>query len=314
MKIVKAFFKLIRWPNLFFIALTQFLFYYFIFFPLTNQGFKLSNNSDFLFYLLVTASVLIAAGGYIINDYFDLHIDNINKPEKVVVDKIVKRRWTIVWHLIFSFAGIIISGYLSFVTHKWIILLANILSVLLLWIYSTHFKRKLLIGNITIALLTAWVIIVIYFFVGGTFINSTSWINEHYHYDIRKLFKFTILYAGFAFVMSLIREAVKDLEDINGDAQFHCKTMPIKWGVPVTKMFIAVWMVVCIVCLLILQIYAWQIGWKNSAVYSTLIIIFPLLFSLKKLYKASNSKDFHQLSTYLKLIMLAGILSMVFFK
>ncbi len=99
MKLTAAFFQLIRWPNLFFIALTQLLFYYCIAAPLAPSG----GESYFknLFYLLMLASVFIAAAGYIINDYFDLKIDEINKPQKVVIDKIIKRRWAIIWHFFF---------------------------------------------------------------------------------------------------------------------------------------------------------------------------------------------------------------------
>ncbi len=112
---VAAFFRLIRWPNLIFIALTQSLFYFCILIPSFYEGFPVRENilklNEFL--LLSLSSVLIAAAGYIINDYFDLHIDRINKPERVVVEKIIKRRWAIIWHWILSGLGIILGFYLS---------------------------------------------------------------------------------------------------------------------------------------------------------------------------------------------------------
>src|SRR5688572_3368171 len=159
MKLIAAFFKLIRWPNLFFIALTQFLFYFCVFKQLLIQpGYQTEN---LLFYLLVAASVVIAAAGYIINDYFDLSIDAINKPSKIVVDKIVKRRWAIFWHLVLSAVGILISVYVSFRLGSWLITIANVCCVLLLWFYSTTFEKKVLSGNVIIAALTAWVIVVV---------------------------------------------------------------------------------------------------------------------------------------------------------
>ena len=164
MQLLRAFFKLIRWPNLFFIALTQLLFY-------TQIGTKFTNFRSLLFYkfqlpfiLLVIASLLIAAGGYIINDYFDLHIDGINKPKSLVIDKIIKRRWAILWHLFFSTAGVICSAFVSYFTDQWLIVIINSITVLLLWFYSTHFKKKLLLGNVVVSFLTAWVILVIYLF------------------------------------------------------------------------------------------------------------------------------------------------------
>ncbi|MFT3911874.1 MAG: geranylgeranylglycerol-phosphate geranylgeranyltransferase [Ferruginibacter sp.] len=315
MKLFDAFLRLIRWPNLVFIALTQWLFYYCIVESLYKQnGTPHFPQRDYLFYMLVAASMLIAAAGYIINDYFDLQIDVVNKPEKVVVDRIVKRRWAIMWHLILSFLGIAISLYISYKTGKWIIVIANICCVMLLWFYSTTFKRKLLSGNIIIAALTAWVIIVVYFFAGATIINYKGWLVTAYPFSIKRFYKLTILYAGFAFIVSLIREVVKDIEDMYGDAKYECKTMPIEWGIPASKVFTAVWIVVCIATLGILQLYAWQSGWWIVSVYCIIAIIFPLIVILRKLYRAGLPAEYHNISSMVKLVMLAGILSMAFFK
>ena len=317
MKLFDAFLRLIRWPNLLFIALTQWLFYYCIVQSLYKQNATTSSHFpqlDYLFYLLMIASVIIAAAGYIINDYFDLQIDVVNKPDKVVVDKVVKRRWAIMWHLILSFLGIMISLYISYKTGKWIIVIANIFCVLLLWFYSTIFKRKLLSGNIMIAALTAWVIVVVYFFAGATIINYKGWLTTAYPFPIKRFYKFTILYAGFAFIVSLIREVIKDIEDMYGDAKYECKTMPIEWGIPASKVFTAVWIVVCMGTLAILQLYAWQSGWWMVSIYCIAAIILPLGIILRKLYRATVPADYHQLSSMVKLVMLAGILSMIFFK
>lgn len=301
MKLLLAFFKLIRWPNLFFIALTQLLFYFCVFHVNGDTGHT-------LFYFLIAASVLIAAAGYIINDYFDLQIDSINKPEKVVVDKIIKRRWTIVWHWMLSGAGILISAYIAWKTAVWIILFANTGCVLLLWVYSTTFKKRVLSGNVIISALTAWVIFVVYFYVMFLFrqkgaIGAAS----------NTFLKFTILYAGFAFIVSLIREVIKDMEDVQGDAAHNCRTMPIVWGIPSSKVFTAVWIIVAIGGLLILQIFAWQASWWWIIVYSVMLVILPLVFVLRKLYQAKEAGDYHQLSSWMKFIMLTGILSMLFF-
>ena len=314
MNLITAFFKLIRWPNLFFIALTQWLFYHCIVLSLEMNHLETFIPFHFHFLLLMMASVFIAAAGYIINDYFDLQIDIVNKPEKVVVDKTVKRRWAIMLHILFSIVGIILSGIVSYYSKKWVIVLGNIGTVLLLWIYSTRFKKKLLIGNIVIAALTGWVILVVYFYAGATLINYKGWTMHLYPYDIKRLFKLTVLYVGFAFVLSLIREVVKDLEDMYGDAQFNCQTMPIVLGVPATKVFVAVWIVVCVLSLLVVQLYAWQLGWWISSLYAIFFIVVPLLWVLKNLFQASAAKDYHRLSIQLKVVMLAGILSMLFFK
>jgi 4-hydroxybenzoate polyprenyltransferase len=317
MKLFVSFLKLIRWPNLLFIAITQWLFYFAVVDSLQLDTKTISPTYPFnhlLFYLLISASVMIAAGGYIINDYFDMHIDAVNRPEKVVVDKTVKRRWAIVWHMILSILGIVVSLYISYRTGTWIIGIANIICVLLLWLYSTTFKKKLLAGNIIIAALTAWVIVVVYFFAGAGVLNYNGWHEGDYSFDIFRLYKFMTLYAGFAFIVSLIREVIKDMEDMHGDARYDCHTMPIEWGVPATKVFTAVWIVVSIAALGVIQIYAWQSGWWPAAVYIILLIIIPLGYILKDLYKAVIPPDYHRLSNRVKLVMFTGIMSMIFFK
>lgn len=314
MTVLGAFFRLIRWPNLVFIILTQCLYFFCVFRSLIVAPLP-ALFSEKYFFLLVAASVLIAAAGYIINDYFDLHIDAINKPHKVVIDKIVKRRWAIVWHLVFSAMGILISLYFSYKTGNWIVATGNLLCVIFLWFYSTTFKKKLLTGNIIISALTAWVILVLYFayaYMENKSLTS-GWNLASYDFDIRKLFKYTALYAGLAFIVSLIREVVKDLEDMEGDGRYNCKTMPLAWGVPATKVFIAVWLVVAISALAIIQFYAWQLGNNLIVLYSISLVIIPMIYIINKLYKAVNTQDYHSLSKVIKLVMLTGILSMLFF-
>lgn len=316
MKLVTAFFRLIRWPNLVFIVVTQCLFYYCIVLPLVqySTGSNPLQAHGFYLALLSLSSVLIAAAGYIINDYFDLNIDRVNKPDKLVVEKIIKRRWAILWHWILSFAGIGLGFYLALARQQWLIAFANIGCAILLWVYSTTFKKKLLIGNVIISLLTAWVILVFFVYLVSFPSVQRFGPDTVFTLNVAKLFKLSILYAGFAFIISLVREVIKDMEDMEGDARYGCKTMPIVWGVPAAKVFTAVWLIVLIGALVIIQFYALHLGWWWSVAYCVITIIAPLVWVLKKLYTAQVAHDYHRLSTAVKLIMLAGILSMAFFK
>jgi 4-hydroxybenzoate polyprenyltransferase len=313
MKLINAFFRLIRWPNLVFIVLTQFLFYYCIILHSYNDyGME---HAWFLpvraFWLLSASSVLIAAAGYIINDYFDLNIDQVNKPGSIIVQKIIKRRWAIFWHLGLSLAGVLITLYVTRRTGNWLVALINLLCVLLLWFYSTTFKRKFLIGNMVIALLTAWVVLVLYM---SELDVITLTRNSVYQQVMKRVFKLAMLYGGFAFVISIIREVVKDMEDIAGDEKYGCRTMPIVWGIPASKVFTAVWLVVLTVAVLILQVYALMLGRFVAALYGILLVALPLVMILRNLYMATAPAQFHKISTWIKLVMLSGILSMLFFK
>ncbi|MEO8413489.1 MAG: geranylgeranylglycerol-phosphate geranylgeranyltransferase [Ginsengibacter sp.] len=306
---LSAFFKLVRWPNLAFIALTQMLFRFFILrFVYTNGAAHIENIkvSLPLFYCLVFASVCIAAAGYIINDYFDVNIDIVNKPSKIIVGRYIKRRWAIVLHIVLSFLGFAMSCYVGYKLRNMYVPVCNLLAIVALWFYSTTFKKKLLIGNILISLLTAWVILVL---TVSEYRFSIAYEDIYW----KRLIKLSFIYAGFAFIISLIREVIKDLEDMPGDAKFGCTTMPIVWGVQVSKVFVAVWVVVVIGVAAGIQIYVVHLGWWFSALYSLLAIIIPLMWVLRQLYFAHASKDFHRLSTVIKIIMLAGILSMIFF-
>ena len=306
-----AFLKLIRWVNLVFIALTQNLFYYLIL-PFVYAENGLSGKpylSTTHFYFLVIASIFIAAAGYIINDYFDLDIDEVNKPDKLIIEKYIKRRWAIVFHILLSVAGFLLSCYVGWRLRNIYIPLFNTLSIAALWFYSTTFKKKILIGNVLISLLTAWVILIItvaeYHFTSGF---------TRYSLVASRLLKVSFIYAGFAFIISLVREVVKDMEDLDGDMRYDCKTMPIRWGIPATKVFAGVWLVVLIADIAIIQFYVMHLGWWFSALYSIILIIIPLIHIIKKLYEAQTTKDFHYLSNVIKFVMLTGILSMIFFR
>lgn len=310
MKLITAFLRLVRWPNLVFIMLTQVMFEYCVLQPIFKHA-GINNNIQGIYFWLITASfVMMAAAGYIINDYFDLNIDQINKPDKVIVARVIKRRWVLAWHTILSLAAVGCSLYVDLRTSSKIAGITAFICVTLLFFYSTTLKKKFLIGNVLVSAITAWSIIALTWFEGSRFFQL-------YHraadLDIEKIFRLTVLYTGFAFIISLIREVVKDMEDIEGDRRYGCKTMPIVWGTTATKVFVAVWLVVLIAVLSAIQLYVMHFQWWFSIVYSVLLIIAPLVQVFGKLFAARTAEDYHKLSSLIKLVMLTGILSMVFF-
>ncbi len=309
MKSLSSLLKLIRWPNLVFIVLTQLLFWTFVL-PVAfnqnsdpNEGPKVSGE---LFLVLVLASVCIAAAGYIINDYFDVDIDQVNKSSKVMIGTFIQKRSAIVLYTFLSASGLALSVYAGYKLNNYFLTFFNFLSVLFLWLYSATFKKKFLIGNILIALLTAWVILVFalaeYRFKLSA--DDVAW---------QQILQVSFLYGGFAFILSLIREVIKDMEDMEGDARFGCTTMPIIWGIPAAKVYTTVWLLILTGMILAIIIYILQFGWWVVSLYAILTLVLPLIWVFIKLVSANDPVQYHQLSTVVKLIMLAGILSMLFF-
>ena len=314
MKLIFAFLRLIRWPNLVIIAITQVLYYFTLINPFYSRHQNIYNPfTETHFILLIISSLLIAAAGNIINDYFDLNIDEINKPEKKIIDKHIKRRWAIVFHIFLSVTGVAIGFYIDFTTPVFWLGLSNMACALLLFAYSISLKKKLLVGNILISLLTAWVILVCFFCYYRS-LSCSGCDPVEWQAELRRFLRISFLYAGFAFIISLIREVVKDMEDMDGDARYGCCTIPLAWGVPASKVFVAVWLVVLIGIISIVQFYVLQLGWLWSMIYCLVLIILPLIWLLQKLFKAQAPKDYHLLSSVIKLVMVTGLLSMLFFK
>jgi 4-hydroxybenzoate polyprenyltransferase len=290
MKALTGFFTLIRWRNLLFILLTQVLFFYGVVEPVMFDGSYMPREFRVLFYLLCLASLFIAAAGYIINDYFDMNIDLVNKPDRMVVDKVIKRRWAIFLHMIFSVAGILISFYIGLQSNNWFIGFANTVCVIVLWFYSTTFKKKLLSGNILISLLTAWTVLVVYFFavnyLGGVLMDQVT--GDGFH----KLLRLALLYTSFAFIITLIREVIKDVEDMEGDRKYGGRTMPIVWGVEFSKVFTTIWFMILLALLLIVLFYILQFSMWVPAVYNALLIIAPSFYVLRMLLAGKTPADF----------------------
>jgi 4-hydroxybenzoate polyprenyltransferase len=239
---------------------------------------------DLRFFLLATATGLIAAAGYIINDYYDIKIDLVNKPERVVIGKGITRRYALMLHTVLSLLGIAIGFFLD-----WRIGIINFSSTFLLWWYSNDLKRQPLIGNVVVATLTAMGIII----VDALYQTGNSLI---------------FIYASFAFFMTLIREIIKDMEDLKGDDTFGCRTLPIIWGMRKTKFFIY-----GIILLFSLTVIFLNVIFVQLPLYYFLVFLFvPLLWLLVQLVRADTKKDFGWLSNFCKVIMLLGVFSMAF--
>jgi len=273
---ISGFIKLTRFWNLIIIALAQYF----------TAAFLISFDKiyDWRLFLLTVSTTIIAAAGYIINDYYDVKIDLINKPERVVIGKEVARRYALLLHSMLSFTGVAIGFLLN-----WKIGVINFFSAFLLWWYSNNLKRQPFIGNFVVALLT------------GT---SVYLINILYHTQQPMV----VIYSIFAFGMTLIREIVKDMEDLKGDNTFGCKTLPIVWGNRKTKFLIYFLMA----ALFAAVVYINESYKQLPLLYFATFLFLPLLFLFSRLVRADTKKDFYYMSQWCKVIILLGIMSMAF--
>ncbi|MBD0255477.1 MAG: geranylgeranylglycerol-phosphate geranylgeranyltransferase [Cytophagales bacterium] len=278
--LMKSFLRLIRAGNLLIIVLTQYLVRIFLVGPKEEW---LRHLADFRFFLLSLSTVLIAAAGYIINDYYDIKIDTINKPRRVVIGRMLRRRHAMFTHSAFNALGI---GLGLLVGLK--VAAVNLLAAFVLWLYSNQLKRRPFIGNFTVALLTAASLLVIVVYVPRN-----------------RFLVFT--FALFAFFISLIREIIKDMEDLRGDATFGCQTLPIVWGIRRTKSLLYILIGSFLVILFTLSFYLRE--W--IVFYFSLFVFLPTAWLTWRLARADTRKEFGYLSTWCKIIMLSGVLSMV---
>jgi len=306
---IMTFFKLIRYPNLLFVALTQYLLHYLLLKPLMEfAGLELSlNHLDFA--LLVLSTVCIAGAGYAINDYFDVQSDLINKPEKTYVDKGVHRRKAMLIHQVLTALGVLLGFYVALRIHHFRLGLIQPIVAGMLWFYSTGYKKQPLLGNLLVALLTGLVVLLVPLYEPHIF---SPYFNTLELETSATLFKFFFIYFAFAFLLSLLREIVKDMEDEDGDSLAGCRTLPIIWGHRNTKTLLWILMAGVMGLLIFCQVYWAKQHFPIVSVYIYVLIQQPILLGMYWLSKATQKRDFSRLSNLFKLTMLMGILSIPF--
>lgn len=271
---------------------------------LEAYGFKLQ-FSELNFFFLVMATVFITAAGYVINDYFDTKTDLVNKPEKVILGRLLNRRWAIILHVVFNTIGIGLGAYISFYIGLPVLTLVFVLITGILWFYSTTYKRQFLVGNLTVALLTAMVPLMVILFEIPLLNKEYGLLLKEMHINFTHIILWVGMFAVFAFLLTLIREIIKDMEDFEGDQAYGRNTLPIVMGVSNTKTVIIAILAFTLASLLYL--YFKFLNDTLTLIYFTFFLIIPLAVLVYKLIKANKKKDYRWASNLSKLIMLAGI-------
>lgn len=294
------FLKLIRYPNLLMLAFMQLIFRYGF---LKLQNIPLALN-DWQYGLLVLSTVLIAAGGYVINNIFDQDTDNDNKPNNVIVGKSISETNAYSIYVALNITGVSIGFYLSNVIAKPGFAALFILIAATLYFYAINWKQMLLIGNFIVALLLSFSVIII-----GIF-DLFPVVNQSNQPLMANLFSILIDYAVFAFMINFIREIVKDLEDVNGDYNQGMRTLAITLGISRTAKVVSILSFIPVGAIL-LYINNYLMPLLFVTIYMLLFVVGPLLYFSIKIWSASSQKEFHVLSLLLKWILLFGILSIL---
>ncbi|MBO7529935.1 MAG: geranylgeranylglycerol-phosphate geranylgeranyltransferase [Bacteroidales bacterium] len=307
MKTFGAFFKLVRWPNLIITALMMCLVHRCL----------MQMESSAAFTLLVISMVLIQAGGYVINDIFDMEIDAINKPEKQIVGKVFTEKQSNVFYISLTIIGLAcaLAASVMALGNKFITIFACMaLLACLLYSYSSRYKKKLVIGNIIVSLSVAFAVFVPWLFE-MIYISKHELLLITMQPLMRISLRFVLIYTAFAFLMTLIREIVKDMQDVKGDGRSHCRTIPIVWGMKAAQIIVIVLSFVTCAMIWIAADYFNGLGFKityymlyASWVFAFIVIINNLILITDKSLR--TERQFRLQSMWLKISMLLGVLSM----
>ncbi|MBO7468792.1 MAG: geranylgeranylglycerol-phosphate geranylgeranyltransferase [Bacteroidales bacterium] len=307
MKTFGTFFKLVRWPNLIITALMMCLVHRCL----------MQMESSAAFTLLVISMVLIQAGGYVINDIFDMEIDAINKPEKQIVGKVFTEKQCNLFYIVLTIIGLAcaLAASVMALGNKFITIFACMaLLACLLYSYSSRYKKKLVIGNIIVSLSVAFAVFVPWLFE-MIYISKHELLLITMQPLMRISLRFVLIYIAFAFLMTLIREIVKDMQDVKGDGRSHCRTIPIVWGMKAAQIIVIVLSFVTCAMIWIAADYFNGLGFKityymlyASWVFAFIVIINNLILITDKSLR--TKRQFRLQSMWLKISMLLGVLSM----
>lgn len=311
MQSIIPYLRLARTGNVLFVGLFQVILRWCLILPTLEYWHIEPMMTTPQFIMLTIATMALTASGNVINDYFDVRPDSINRPERQIVDRLIDRKTTLLIHVLLTLIGVFCGLFLSFLYSKETHALFFITIPIILWFYSTHFKKQMLIGNLVVALLTASVAFMttsaeIAFIVesGNASILNTPPCSQIWHY--------TALIAFFAFITTLTREIVKDMEDIPGDTQCGCHTLPIEMGTRNSKII-----VILLQTIMLIALWAsYYIGQYSDTfflwLYMLLAITVPTIIQTILLVRAETSEHYHRISTYSKIIMGLGTLTLLY--
>lgn len=295
---VIAFLKLVRYPNLLMIILTQALVKYSLFEPFGIA----TTLEDLQFWLLVTSMVALAAAGNIINDLYDEAADKINKPHKKIIGKQLSEKAAFNAFLLLNIIGVGIGFYLSNYVGKPSFVALFILPSAFLYLYASQIKGTVLVGNLVVSIMVAMIIVMV-----GIF-DLIPAITQQNKATQKVIFSILVDYGIFALLLNFVREMVKDQEDITGDYNAGYKTLPVMLGQSRSNKIIFLTALLPVAGV-VYYIYEYLYHNRVATLYALLFILGPLLYFLVKIAGAKSIKNYRHLSLLLKLVLAAGLLS-----
>lgn len=294
--------NLIRYKNLLLIVLVQLLIRFALFEP-----FQIDVKLNLLGYsLLILATVCIAAAGNIINDIYDIDTDRINKPDKIIVGKSISEKTAFNLFLILNVIGVGLGFYLSHSVGKSPFFSIFVVTSATLYVYASFLKQTPILGNIVISLLVGMSILIVGIF---DLIPAITEVNRATQITF---FKILIDYAVFAFLISLVREMIKDIEDIDGDYNAQMNTLPIIIGRERAKhiaFVVSLSPIIAVIYFIVTYLYTQQV----ATGYFLICVLAPLLYVTIKIYGANSKKQYQHISTMYKIVMLLGMLSLLLY-
>ncbi len=302
---IKSISRLVRIPNLAMVFLSMYLMRWSIVLPILDlMGFEMQ-MPEFTFFLLVLSTVCITAAGNVINDYHDVSVDRFNQPDRVVIDKFIGRRSAIILHFALNSVGIILGVYVSFYHHLFWLSPIFIIVPVGLWLYSTIYKHRVFVGNFLISVVTAMVPLLVVLFEYPLICRVNQDVLIEFPDMFHPILYWVGLFAAFAFVTNLIREIIKDAEDIEGDKEVGSKTIAVVYGLKVSNILALILVLVSLIGLALIFILFLR-DWL-SLTYFVVFLALPLIILFVQLLRVKDSKGYRRLNHLTQIIMLAGL-------
>ena len=309
-EIIKPYLQLLRVGNLTFVAILLYVMEKWVATPLLQLEQFGELMPWWVLTLLIVCVVGIAAGGYVINDYFDVKIDRINRPDNLVVTRIISRDAAMNLFYGLTAVGVIAGTVVAWWAHSWTLLFTYVVIPGLLWFYSASYKRMFLVGNLVVAFASAIVPLLVAI-ANADYLHHLYQNALAYSPIVGELYVWTGGFAAFAFLLTWVREIVKDIEDIEGDREMECRTLPIVWGDKVAKIIATILLVVIatLIVYILFAVLPFSHEWKSLPTrYVVFGLIVPILCSIVLLWAANSRTEYHRVQTIIKFAMFMGML------